>query len=40
MIATSSAIQRDRAKYHTPKDQLVDVKFVEDLLIKQDGKCY
>ena len=40
MIATSSAIQRDRAKYHTPKDQLVDVKFIEELLVKQDGKCY
>ena len=40
MYILSGSIQRDRKKYHTPKMDLIDFKFIEELIKKQNGKCY
>lgn len=36
----SGTIQRDKQKYKTNKSQLITLSFIEDLVIKQNNKCY
>lgn len=36
----NSTVQRDKLKYKTPKNELITVEFVKELLKKQNNKCY
>lgn len=40
MCIVSGTIQRDKQKYHTLEKNIIDLKFIEELLIKQNNKCY
>lgn len=40
MYIVSGTIQRDKQKYNTSKKNIIDLKFIENLLIKQNGKCF
>ena len=40
MYIVSGTIQRDIQKYKTSKNDLIDIKFIEELLEKQNNKCY
>ena len=40
MYITSGAIQRDKQKYKTSKDSIIDYPFIKNLFINQKGKCY
>lgn len=40
MYIVSGTIQRDKQKYNTSQEQLIDLPFIENLLIKQNNKCY
>jgi len=36
----NTAIQRDKQKYNTPENELINIKFIEELIEKQNNKCY
>jgi len=40
MYIVSGTIQRDIQKYNTPEADIIDLKFIEELLIKQNNKCF
>lgn len=40
MYIVSGTIQRDKQKYNTPNSNIIDLEFIENLLTKQNNKCY
>jgi len=40
MYIVSGTIQRDIKKYQTDKKEIIDLKFIKELLKKQNNKCY
>ena len=40
MYIVSAAIQRDKQKYNTNQTDIIDLKMIKELLLKQNGKCY
>jgi hypothetical protein len=40
MYIVSGTIQRDIKKYQTSNKEILDLKFIRKLLIKQENKCY
>lgn len=40
MYIVSGTIQRDIKKYQTNKEIIIDLKFIQELLIKQKNKCF
>ncbi len=40
MYIVSGAMQRDKQKYQTLEDKIIDLKFIENLLKIQNNKCY
>lgn len=40
MYIVAGTIQRDKQKYNTLPENLINVKFIKELLIKQNNKCY
>lgn len=40
MYVVSATIQRDKQKYKTSEEDIIDLKFIEELLAKQNNKCY
>ena len=40
MCIVSGTIQRDIQKYKTTKEDIIDLKFIEGLLLKQNNKCF
>lgn len=40
MCIVSGTIQRDRQKYKTSEEEIIDLKFIEALLDYQNNKCY
>lgn len=40
MYIVSGTLQRDKQKYKTPEENIIDLKFIENLLIAQNNRCY
>ena len=40
MYIVSGTIQRDKQKYQTSESDIINLKFIENLLKKQNNKCY
>jgi hypothetical protein len=40
LYIVSGTIQRDKQKYKTSPKTIIDLKFIEELLVKQNNKCY
>lgn len=40
MYIVSGTIRRDKEKYQTLENEIIDLKFIKNMLIKQNNKCY
>ena len=40
MYIVSGTIQRDKQKYQSSEEYIIDLKFIKQLFKKQNGKCY